>query len=56
MAKIVYMVIQHVIDKLLSFIAGAMAGWFAERQTRCVSLARTQSGSEQINFVQGNLD
>ena len=51
-----HMVVQHIIDKLLLFSAGAMAGRFAEQQLRCASLARTQSGSEQVNFVQGNLD
>ena len=56
MGKIVYMVIQHVFDKLLLFSAGAMGGWYAEQQPRCASLARTQSGSEQVNFVQGSLD
>ena len=49
------MVIQHIIDKLLLFSAGAMAERFAEEQTRCSSLARTQSGSEQVYFVQGIL-
>ena len=50
------LVVQHIIDKLLLFSAGAMGGRFAEQQPRCASLARTQSGSEQVNFVQGNLD
>ena len=48
--------VQHIIDKLLLFSAGAMAGRFAEQQPRCASLARTRSGTEQVHFVQGNLD
>lgn len=51
-----HMLVRHIIDKLLLFPAGAMAGRFAEQQPRCASLARTRSGSEQVNFVQGNLD
>ena len=51
-----HLVVEHIINKLLLFSAGAMAGRFAEQQPRCVSLGRTQSGSEQVIFVQGNLD